>query len=465
MRLWGGRFAKETDARLAAFNDSLPVDKRLWEEDVRGSLAHARMLGAAGVIPPDEAELILETLGQIAEDFSAGAIAFSGAEDIHSLVEAELVRRIGPVGKKLHTGRSRNDQAALDLRLYLVKACAARREAILAAIEALVATAEREAGTAMPGYTHLQRAQPVLLAHHLLAYAEMLWRDWERFGDCARRANVSPLGAGALAGAGFPLDRAMVAEELGMRGVAANSMDAVSDRDAAAEFIFIAALTQTHLSRLAEELILWSSAEFGFIAFDDAFSTGSSMMPQKRNPDGAELIRGKAGRVLGDLVALLTVLKGLPLTYQKDLQEDKEALFDADDTLAASLALLPPMLLSLRWNRERMRAAASSGFLNATDLADYLVKKGMPFREAHEAVGRLVRSAEERGVGLEDLPLETMREVSALIDPDVYTALTLEACLAAKDVPGGTAPRRVREALAAARERLARARSTSASPG
>ncbi|MGE5529134.1 MAG: argininosuccinate lyase, partial [Patescibacteria group bacterium] len=397
---------------------------------------------------------------QLADDFAAGRIEAAGAEDIHSLVEGLLVERIGPVGKKLHTGRSRNDQAALDLRLYIAAACADRRREIVSVIETLVEAAEREIGTVMPGYTHLQRAQPVLLAHHLLAYTEMLWRDWERFGEAGRRANVSPLGAGALAGAGFALDRERVAAELGMNGITANSLDAVSDRDAAAEFIFAAALAQVHLSRLAEELILWASAEFGFVAFDESFSTGSSMMPQKRNPDGAELIRGKTGRIVGDLVAVLTVLKGLPLAYNKDLQEDKEALFDAADTLGASLRLLAPMLAGLVWNRERMRRAAEEGFLNATDLADYLVRRGLPFREAHAVVGGLVRKAAERGVGLADLTLDELRAASPLVGDDVLDALSLEACLAEKDVPGGTAPARVREALGKARERLERAKAS-----
>lgn len=458
MKLWGGRFGKSMDSRLAEFGDSLSFDSKLWAEDIRGSVAHARMLGRIGVIKPAEAETLVKGLEDLAADFSAGRIDIAGAEDIHSLVESLLVERLGDVAKKLHTGRSRNDQVALDLRLFVTGACAERRRQILDAIESLLTVGEREAATVLPGYTHLQRAQPVLLAHHLLAYVEMFWRDWERFGECAARANRSPLGAGALAGAGFPLDREGAARDLGMSGITRNSLDAVSDRDFAVEFVAAASLAMVHLSRLAEELILWSTAEFGFIAFDDSFSTGSSMMPQKRNPDGAELIRGKAGRVFGDLMGLLTVLKGLPLAYNKDLQEDKEALFDADRTLAGCLDILPPMLLSLTWNREAMREAAAGGFANATDLADYLVRKGMPFREAHGAVGRLVRMAAEKGLGLQDLPLEAMQAVSPLIERDVYEALRLESCLAAKDVPGGTAPNRVQEALRQARARLAEAK-------
>ena len=454
MKLWGGRFEKETDQRLSAFGDSLPVDCRLWREDIRGSIAHAEMLGRAGIIGRDEADLIVVGLEALGKDFASGAVALEGAEDIHSLIEALLVERIGPAAKKLHTGRSRNDQAALDIRLYLIGACQGRKADLLALIAALLEIAEREVDTVMPGYTHLQRAQPILLGHHLLAYAEMFWRDWERFGDCERRAEISPLGAGALAGAGYNLDRVQVAEALGLRGITANSMDAVSDRDAVVEFTFAAALTQTHLSRLAEELVIWSSAEFGFLALDDAFSTGSSIMPQKRNPDGAELIRGKSGRVVGDLVALLMILKGLPLAYNKDLQEDKEAVFDADDTLAGCLQILPPMLLTAHWNRGRMRAAVEEGFLNATDLADYLVRKGMAFREAHEVAGGLVRLAESRGTGLSGLALEDYQNASPLVDPDVYALLTPEACLAARDVPGGTAPARVREALRECRHRL-----------
>ncbi|MGQ9780538.1 MAG: argininosuccinate lyase [Bacillota bacterium] len=458
MKLWGGRFARETDPRLAAFGDSLAFDRRLWEEDIRGSIAHAKGLAAAGVITAEEAALLVQGLEELAAEFAAQGVPAEGAEDIHSLVEARLLERIGPVAKKLHTGRSRNDQVALDIRLFVVRACRERRKELLDLIETLVAVAEKEEGTVLPGYTHLQRAQPVLLAHHLLAYAEMFWRDWERFGDCRRRANISPLGAGALAGSGYPIDRGMVARELGMEGVTANSLDAVADRDPVAEFIFAAALCQVHLSRLAEELVLWASEEYGFVEFDEAFATGSSLMPQKKNPDGAELIRAKAGRVIGDLVTILTVLKGLPLAYNKDLQEDKEALFDAADTLGACLRILPPMLSSLRWNRDRMRRAAEEGFLNATDLADYLVRRGVPFREAHHLVGRLVRRAIERGVGLGGLSLEEMQEVAPCIGPDVYEALSLEACLAAKDVGGGTAPGRVKEALAKAKERLAKAR-------
>ena len=458
MKLWGGRFSRETDPRLSDFGDSLAYDRRLWAEDIRGSVAHARMLGDSGVMSKEEARLLIQGLENLAADFAAGKIRPEGAEDIHSLVESLLVERIGSAGRKLHTGRSRNDQVALDIRLFVVKACAERQREILDLIEALLSVAENEGETILPGYTHLQRAQPILLSHHLLAYTEMLWRDWERFGDCARRANISPLGAGALAGAGFKLNREGVAKELGMNGITANSLDAVADRDPVAEFVFAAALAQVHLSRLAEELVLWASAEFGFVEFDVAFATGSSMMPQKKNPDGAELIRGKTGRVIGDLVALLTILKGLPLAYNKDLQEDKEALFDAADTLSGCLRLLPPMLQSLKWNRERMWQAVKDRFLNATDLADYLVRKGVAFREAHAIVGKLVRVAEERGIGLADLPLADLRAVSPVFGDDVYEALTVQACLAAKCVPGGTAPERVKEALQVAKERLTRKR-------
>ncbi|MGE5550890.1 MAG: argininosuccinate lyase [Bacteroidota bacterium] len=458
MKLWGGRFSRDTDERLLAFGDSLPFDRRLWAEDIKGSVAHARMLGDCGIIPKQEADQLVKGLTDLAADFEAGKLSFSGAEDIHSLIESLLVERLGAVGKKLHTGRSRNDQVALDIRLFVRGACAERRREILEAIEALLEVADANREAVLPGYTHLQRAQPILLAHHLLAHTEALWRDWERFGDCAGRAGISPLGAGALAGAGFRLDREQVARELGLAGVTGNSLDAVSDRDMVVEFVFASALTQTHLSRLAEELVLWSTTEFGFVEFDEGFSTGSSIMPQKRNPDGAELIRGKTGRVIGDLVTLLTVLKGLPLAYNKDLQEDKEALFDAADTIGGCLRLLPPMLRSLRWNYPRMRQAAVEGFLNATDLADYLVRKGMPFREAHGVVGRLVRTAVERGISLTDLPLSDLQAASPLIGEDAYAALSLEACLASKDVAGGTAPARVGGALAAARDRLARAR-------
>ncbi|MDI3281441.1 MAG: argininosuccinate lyase [Bacillota bacterium] len=456
-KLWGGRFAREMAPELLGFHSSLPFDRRLYREDIEGSIAHARMLGRCGILTAEEARRLEEGLRQILEDWEGGRLDLAGreAEDIHSLVESLLVERVGEVGKKLHTARSRNDQVALDLRLYLKRALAGIAGQLRELEEVLLRLAEEHREVVLPGYTHLQPAQPVLLAHHLLAYFEMFLRDLDRLGDCYRRADVSPLGAGALAGVTFPIDREMTARELGFAAVAANSMDAVSDRDFAVEFLAAAALIMAHLSRFCEELVLWSAAEFGFVELDDAYATGSSIMPQKKNPDVPELIRGKAGRVYGHLMALLTVLKGLPLTYNKDLQEDKEALFDTVDTLRGCLGIFIPLLATLRFNAAAMRAATARGFLNATDVADYLARRGMPFREAHALVGRLVRSCLEAGRTLEDLTLEEWRAYSPLFAEDILEAVKLERCLAARDVPGGTAPQRVAEALAQARRRLA----------
>jgi argininosuccinate lyase len=372
-------------------------------------------------------------------------------EDIHTNVERRLTELIGTVGGKLHTGRSRNDQIALDERLYLREVIAATREGVRAVQHALVERASESLDVAMPGYTHLQRAQPVVLAHHLLAYVAMLERDRERLADCATRSDVMPLGAAALAGTAFPIDRDALAHDLGFRAVSANSLDAVSDRDHVIEFLAAAAVIGMHLSRLAGDLTLWATAEFGFVEFSDAFATGSSIMPQKKNPDVAELIRGKSGRLYGNLLAVLTTMKGLPLTYNSDMQEDKEPWFDSVDTLEAVLTVLPPMLAGLTFRVERMRRAAGENFATATDLADYLVKKGLPFREAHEIVGRVVRHAIDRGKELDALTLEELRGFSALIDADVHAALGVDASLAARNVAGGTAPEAVRRALADAR--------------
>lgn len=445
--LWGGRFQKETDKRVREFQDSLAFDFRLWPYDIRGSQAHAQMLVKVGVLTPEEGEAIIKGLEEIYAEFAAGKVKPEGEEDIHSLVETLLVRRVGEVGKKLHTGRSRNDQVATDLRLYLREEIGRVRELLKELRRALVDVAAEHVETLMPGFTHLQPAQPVSFAHHLLAYYEMFTRDDERFGDCYRRTNILPLGAGALAATTFPLDRMYVAELLGFEGVAPNSMDAVSDRDFVVEFCAAAALTMVHLSRLAEEIVLWSTPQFGFIELDDAFATGSSMMPQKKNPDVAELCRGKTGRVVGNLTGMLLLLKSLPLTYNKDLQEDKPLLFDTVDTLKACLEISSPLLRTMKVNRARMAAAARAGFIGATDLAEYLVRKGVPFREAHGIVGRIILYCLEHDKGLEDLSLEEYRRFSPVIEGDVFTAVDLEVSLKARRVFGGPAPDFTRERI------------------
>ncbi|WP_027717599.1 argininosuccinate lyase [Desulfovirgula thermocuniculi] len=454
-KLWGGRFQKDTDRLVEDFHSSISFDRRLYRHDIRGSQAHARMLARQGIISQEEAELIVRGLEEILADIEAGRVEFAvEAEDIHMNIEQLLTRRIGPVGKKLHTARSRNDQVALDVRMYLKDEIDAIVGLLKKLQHTLLDLAEEHCETVMPGYTHLQRAQPVTLAHHLLAYVQMFWRDVERLLDCRRRTDVLPLGAGALAGTTFPLDPHFVAGELGFAAVAENSLDAVSDRDFAVEFVAAAAIIMMHLSRFCEEIVLWSSAEFGFIELDDAYSTGSSMMPQKKNPDVAELIRGKTGRVYGDLQALLTMLKGLPLAYNKDMQEDKEALFDAVDTVKKCLAVFIPMVSTMRVRKERMLAAAREGFTNATDLADYLVRKGVPFREAHAQVGKMVLYALGEGKALEDLSLEEMRQFAPAVEEDVYRALDIRRCVAARRVLGGPAPEAVRQAISRARARL-----------
>ena len=443
--LWGGRFQKETDRRVRAFQDSLSFDFRLWPYDIQVSQAHVRMLVKIGVLTFNEGEAILKGLQKIREEFLQGKVGPTGEEDIHSLIEALLVKWAGEAGKKIHTGRSRNDQVATDLRLYLRDEIRNVQNLLTGLRRALVELAGLHCETLMPGYTHFQPAQPVTFAHHLLAYYEMFTRDDERFGECYRRTNVLPLGAGALAGTTFPLDREYVAKELGFEFIAQNSMDAVSDRDFAVEFCAAAALTMVHLSRLCEEIILWSTPQFGFIELDDAFATGSSMMPQKKNPDVVELCRGKTGRVIGDLVGMLSLLKGLPLTYNKDIQEDKPLVFDAVDTLKGCVEVLIPLLRTVRVNRDRMAAAANEGFLNATDLAEYLVRRGLPFREAHAVVGKIVLYCVGKGVKLEDLTLEEYQRFSPEIGADVFEAVRLGEALKARQVLGGPAPQIVRE--------------------
>jgi argininosuccinate lyase len=455
--LWGGRFRGATDAGFARFNRSFGFDRRLFEADVRGSLAHCEGLRAAGVLTEDEAARVaagLRTLLERAEAAGASYLEDESAEDVHSFVEARLVELVGDAGRKLHTGRSRNDQVATALRLWLRDEIDTLSERVRATQAALVGLAEAHADAIIPGYTHLQRAQPVLFAHWCLAYFEMLARDRERLADVRRRTNVSPLGSAALAGTSYAIDREAVARALGFEGVTRNSLDAVSDRDFCVEFTAAASLIMAHLSRLAEDIILYATTEFGFVELGDAVATGSSIMPQKKNPDALELVRGKAGRVFGHLTGLLALIKGLPLTYNKDLQEDKEAVFDAADTVRASLEVTATVLVNVRVREVRARDAATLGYMNATEMADYLARRGLPFREAHETVGRMVLKAIEKGLELQELDLEELREFSTLVDEDVYDALSLEQTLATKRQMGGTAPERVAEALAAARASL-----------
>lgn len=456
-KLWGGRFAKEGDRLVEEFHSSLSFDRRLYRQDIRGSIAHARMLGRVGVITEEETAQIVNGLEAVLEDIEAGRVEFSSeVEDIHSLVEQELVKKIGAVGKKLHTGRSRNDQVALDVRMYLKDEIGEISGLLQRLRRTLLELAEEHVETVMPGYTHLQRAQPVTYAHHLLAYFEMFGRDLGRLHDCYYRTDVLPLGAGALAGTVFPLDREFVARELGFGRISENSLDAVSDRDFIIEFCAAAAVMMMHLSRFCEEIILWSTSEFAFVEVDDAYATGSSIMPQKKNPDMAELTRGKTGRVYGALQAVLTMMKGLPLAYNKDMQEDKEVLFDVVDTVKKCLTVFEPMVRTLRVREGAMRRATKGGFVNATDLADYLVRKGVAFREAHGIVGRAVLYCIENDKDLESLTLDEFRRFSAVIEEDVYPAISIEQSLAARRVYGGPAPETVREAIARARRMVPR---------
>ena len=452
---WGGRFAEPTDAFVERFTASVGFDQRLARHDIMGSIAHARMLGQVAVLDEAEVTSIVAGLQDIGADIQAGRFQWQVAlEDVHMNIETALVERIGEVGKKLHTGRSRNDQVATDVRLWLRDELDAIDGQLHEVLTVLVDLAEREADTLMPGFTHLQTAQPITFGHHLLAWFEMLARDRERFADCRRRVNVMPLGAAALAGTSFPIDRPYTAQLLGFDRPAENSLDAVSDRDFAIEFVSAAALLMTHFSRMSEELVLWSSAQFGFGSLADAWCTGSSIMPQKKNPDVPELLRGKTGRVNGHLVALLTLMKGQPLAYNKDNQEDKEPLFDTVDTVRDSLTAVAGMLPGMTVNSERMREAARAGFATATDLADYLVRRGLAFRDAHEVVGRAVREGVVSGRDLSEFTLDELCAFSPLIEADVFAVLTLEGSVAARDHLGGTAPAQVRAAAARARARL-----------
>ena len=444
-KLWGGRFTQPTDKFVEEFTASIDFDKRLYHQDIRGSIAHARMLGKQGIIPMADVERIVHGLQEILTQIEAGKFDFDVAlEDIHMNIEARLSARIGEAGKRLHTGRSRNDQVALDIRLYLRDELVEISAYLDLLVDALLFQAEGNLDVIMPGYTHLQTAQPILFAHHMLAYVEMFKRDKGRIEDCLRRANVMPLGAGALAGTTFPIDREHVAELLDFPEVTRNSLDSVSDRDFALEFLGDAAILMMHLSRFSEELILWSTSEFRFVELSDGFCTGSSIMPQKKNPDVPELVRGKTGRVYGNLMALLTVMKSLPLAYNKDMQEDKEPLFDTIDTVKGSLKIFADMIREMRVNVENMRGAASKGFSTATDVADYLVRKGMPFRDAHEVVGKSVAYCIAHRKDLPELTIEEWHAFSTKIDTDIYDAITLEASVNARRATGGTALERVK---------------------
>ena len=447
-QLWGGRFTKATDQLVYNFNASITFDQKFYKQDIEGSIAHATMLGAAGIINKSESEKICAELEKIEKDIETGALHIDpDAEDIHTFIEGELTARIGDAGKRLHTARSRNDQVALDVRLTLRKECAGLMEQVKELINVLCDQAEEYADTVMPGYTHLQRAQPITFGHHLMAYAEMFLRDIGRMQDALKRMDVCPLGSGALAGTTYPLDRDLTAKLLGFSGVSRNSLDGVADRDFCAEIAAAISLAMVHLSRFSEEIILWCSWEFKFIELDDAFSTGSSIMPQKKNPDITELIRGKSGRVFGDLMALLTMMKGLPLAYNKDMQEDKEAVFDAVDTLRLCLTPFIPMLKTMRVLKENMRAAAAKGFINATDCADYLVaSKGLPFRDAYKITGELVALCIERGLTLETLPIDEYKKVCNAFDEGVYEAINLEKCVRDRKVKGAPCPENVRAA-------------------
>lgn len=437
-KLWGGRFQKSTDRRVDDFNSSIRFDKRMYAQDIRGSIAHANMLGRQGIIPQADAEKIVEGLRGILDDINAGKVEFLiDAEDIHMNVEKLLTDRIGEAGKRLHTGRSRNDQVALDLRMYLLDETESLRGMILHALGVLLSLAKEHEATVMPGYTHLQKAQPITLGLHFMAYFEMLRRDLSRLEDWRKRCDFSPLGSGALAGTTYPLDREGTARELGFGAITRNSLDGVSDRDFAIELAGVLSMLMMHLSRFSEELILWSSHEFSFVEMDDAYSTGSSIMPQKKNPDVAELIRGKTGRVYGHLMGLLTTMKGLPLAYNKDMQEDKEPIFDALDTVRLCLPVFCDMIATMTVKKENMLRGAKGGFTNATDAADYLVKRGMPFREAHAVIGKLVFYAISRDKALDELTLDELRSFSDMFDENVYDAISMQTCINGRNVPGG----------------------------
>ncbi|GAE87055.1 argininosuccinate lyase [Acetivibrio straminisolvens] len=440
MKLWGGRFEKSTDKSVDDFNSSIRFDCRMYKQDILGSIAHAKMLGKCKIISEEDSLLIQNTLKEILKDIEEGKVQFEiDAEDIHMNVEKILISRIGDVGKRLHTGRSRNDQVALDIRMYLRDEVVEIKKLLAELERTLIEIAKNNTDTILPGYTHLQRAQPITFAHHMMAYFQMFKRDIERLDDCYKRINIMPLGSGALASTTYPLDRYMVAKELDFDSITENSLDAVSDRDFAIELSACLSIVMMHLSRFSEEIILWSSHEFGFVELDDAYSTGSSIMPQKKNPDVAELVRGKTGRVYGDLFALLSVMKSLPLAYNKDMQEDKEAIFDAVDTVKMCLPVFTKMIETMKVNKENMYRAAQGGFTNATDIADYLVKKGIPFRNAHEIIGKMVLYCIENNKSIDELDMSEFKSFSELISEDVYEEISLSKCVSGRKLPGGPA--------------------------
>ncbi len=454
-KMWAGRFEKALDKVADDFNSSIHFDKKLYKHDIKGSMQHATMLGSVGILTEGEVDAILTGLDSILSDLESGKIDFDyNAEDIHMFVEAELTKRIGDTGKKLHTARSRNDQVALDLRLYMRDEAGKVYDLVTELIEALLSVIKVNTDAIMPGYTHLQRAQPITFAHHLLAYCMMLLRDRSRIKDAVARMNYSPLGSSALAGTTHPIDRDFVAKGLGFDGITMNSIDGVSDRDYCVELESAFALIMTHLSRLCEEIILWSSWEFKFVELDDAYTTGSSIMPQKKNPDMAELIRGKCGRVYGDLMATLTVLKGLPLAYNKDMQEDKEAIFDATETVEKCLTVITPMIRTMKSNKENMYSACKKGFINATDLADYLTKRGLPFRSAYKIVGTIVGYCVKSGKTLDEIPLDTYKEYSEIFSEDLYSEISLENCIKQRVSRGSTGYDSVGEQIAYVEELL-----------
>ena len=454
-KMWAGRFSKEVDEKVNDFNSSIKFDARMYRQDIEGSIAHATMLGEAGIIEATESKAIIIGLEGILADIESGMLEFDPtAEDIHMFVEAELTKRIGDAGKRLHTARSRNDQVALDIRMNLKTEVVAIEKLARELCQTLCKLAEENKLTIMPGYTHLQRAQPITFAHHLMAYAQMLLRDLGRLEDTYKRMNFMPLGSGALASTTYPINRKRVSTLLGFEDITQNSLDGVSDRDFCIEFASTISILMMHLSRFSEEIVLWCSWEFKFIELDDAYATGSSIMPQKKNPDITELIRGKTGRVIGDLVTLLTMMKGLSLAYNKDMQEDKEAIFDAVDTVKLCLSTFIPMLATMRINKQNMRNAAAKGFINATDCADYLVKKGMPFRDAYKITGKLVALCIEKELTLETLPLEEYKALNETFDNDVYDAISLDTCVCQRKVDGGPAPEAVQKQIDYVKEKI-----------
>ena len=450
MKLWGGRFTEQTNDAAGSFHSSISFDQRLYRHDITGSIAHARMLNKQGIISQPDADAIVSGLKCILEDIESGVLKIeTSAEDIHSFVEAELIKRIGEAGRKLHTGRSRNDQVALDMRMYVKEEINATCSLLSDLLESLLTSAKKHVRDILPGFTHLQKAQPVTLAHHMMAYFQMLRRDYERLTDCFGRTDVMPLGSGALAATSYPLGRDFVMAELGFSQISENSLDAVSDRDFCVEFVSCLSILMMHLSRFCEELILWSMDALNFVEISDAYATGSSIMPQKKNPDMAELIRGKTGRVYGNLMSLLAMMKGLPLAYNKDMQEDKEAVFDAVDTAKSSLAIFTGMFQSLSFKTGNMYNSALGGYTNATDAADWLVKKGRSFREAHEIIGRLVLFAIEKKKKLEELTLEELKSISDIFDETLYKSISVQECVSARNIPGGTAETAVLKAIEA----------------